>query len=230
MFLLTIHRNSVRFQTTLELLEEFLFRQVMLLLYFAVITLFTSTCIFLATLSCMILVIWSVKIYQLNLIQNCRKKKLICSQHVQWIMRISRKVLIYILEINPIIGRLFVVFLMINYPINCFLLIGAIFGNANSVSRLFIFVICIQQMGILFIFHFVIAKYNSKFVKPNLKTIYIAVHNMNCIAKIINVKLSLFIQTFHSVQQYGITYWKFGLISFSSYLKVCIHYFIELIL
>ena len=219
--LFEIYSESIKFSLTISLLLKFLYRQVALLIYFIIIILFANASILLATFGCMGLAIWSAKLHQLKIIQNYRTTPYNCRLHVQWIMKITSKILIYIQEINPIIGRLFVVFLMINYPINCFLLMGVLFGNANLLTKLIVLMLCNQQMLMIIIFHFVIAKYNGKLVKCNLRTINIAVIHKNCIVEQINIRLNLFIQAFHTKQQYGLTYWKFGLITFKSYMKVC---------
>ena len=219
-FLYLIYQTLSQKDMTIYYAFDVISHQLLLVFYFIALVLFANTSIIMAVAACILLTIWSIKIAQLIQIQSYQSGSEARFKHIQWIMTVSRKILIYILTINPLMGKIFLLFLIINFPINCFLLMRIIFGNSEFIFKFVIAMICNQQMVVIILLHFIIAKFNGKFLKPNLKTIHIAVHYSKWLTEQMNIKINLFIQAFHTKQRYGITYWKFGIVSFGSYWKV----------
>lgn len=209
---------------SVETTIEFLLRQVILLLYLIAIVMFANTSIISATYAFITLTVWMIKIYQLKIVQSLKAKNDRIERHIVRIMSISRDLLIYVLNINALFGKVFLVFMLVNYPINCFILMSSLFSDVPISYRILLLMFCLHQMLVIIIIHFIVAKFNVKLLKSNLQTIHIIVHYGRRITQLINLKMNLFIQSFYTKQQYGLTYWKFGLISFSSFIRVRFFY------
>ena len=136
-----------------------------------------------------------------------------------------RESIVQLLKANPLIGKIFFVFLVINCPVNCYLMIFVLFTDADpSVKMANLLVLAIQWL-VVFILHLGIVLFNRKITEPNRHLIRLAVHrNYRSILRPglnrLDIKLNHYIQAFHTKKNYGITYHKYGRVSLMSFLKV----------
>ena len=135
-----------------------------------------------------------------------------------FIMVSYRKTIQYILEINPLYGEVFLVYSVVNFPINSVIVMNILYGNPNTLYLIMSSLITFTQVAVMFLFHFLIAINNAQ-MHQHSKDIFKLSFRHNPDTKT-NVRLNLFIQTFYTEKCYGITYWKFGLVSFSAFGKV----------
>ena len=142
-----------------------------------------------------------------------------------WYRRVYIKTLLYILANNIYIGHLFLILLVFNFPINCYILIR-MKNSSNMWVTTFIGFFFIEQVVVIFGIHWLIASLNSEFNKNIKFAISRFVPNSCLITKfscanfILNLKISLFIQNYRSTSKYGFTYGRFGLISLMAFTKV----------
>lgn len=194
------------------------FGQLVVVHWCFVLVLYTHTCLTIAVIGNFILMLWSHQWRQIKRIQKARAFNV--NLKMRLLMRISRRFFVFHAKTNPQIGRNFLVFLLINCPINAVLVISVHFNTYRLLIKILLLTLAFGQIICIIGMHLYFAKSNSALTKPNRPTISLAVKNQHRIRNRTNLCLSLFIQTFHTKRSYGISYWKFGLISFLSFSKV----------
>ena len=164
--------------------------------------------------------LWFLKHIIVDLKKTDLKAKLL------WYRRVYIKTLQQILANNKYLGNVFFLFLVVNFPTNCYFLIQIKKSNDFIVKTL-ISCIFIEQVIVIFGVHWLIASLNSEFYK-NIK-FYICkfvpnsslIARFNCTNYVSNLKISFFIQNYYATRKYGFTYGRFGLISLLAFTKVC---------
>ena len=142
-----------------------------------------------------------------------------------WYKRVYIKTLLYILANNKYMGNVFLIFLVVNFPINCYFLLR-IKNSASPMVKILVSFIFFEQVLVIFGVHWLFASLNSKFNK-NIKC-YTSkfvpnncfIRRFSCVNFISNLRISLFIQNYHTKRKFGFTYGKFGLISLMAFTKV----------
>ena len=136
-----------------------------------------------------------------------------------WYRRIYIKTLIYIMKANKYISKIFLAFLIVNLPINCYLYF--LLMSANTVIVMIaIILVLIEQVFVILVIHWILASFNTQFDKNILNLTKQFFQNNFPLKFSFNLKMSLFIQTFHTKKKYGFTYGKFGIISMLAFTKV----------
>lgn len=135
-----------------------------------------------------------------------------------WYRKVFIKTLLYMLVNNRHMGTLFFVFLIVNFPVNCYFLLQ-MKNSTNVLVQIIILLLFIEQVFVIFGIHGLIASLNSQFSK-NLKYFVCELTTNNGLKLKSNLKINLFVQTFQTRKKYGFTYAKFGLISMLAFTKV----------
>ncbi|XP_046916958.2 uncharacterized protein LOC124497337 [Dermatophagoides farinae] len=117
-------------------------------------------------------------------------------------------------------------FLILNIPVNCYLILITISGTVEGFSNLFIITMITQQLLGLFVFHLMFAICNSKFQDSSILFIKQLIHSHRFMQKRlpILVKLSNYGQAFHTKNKYGFTYGKLGLITIQEFVMFLLLY------
>lgn len=142
-----------------------------------------------------------------------------------WYRRVYIKTLLYILANNKFIKNLFFLLLIVNFPVNCYLLVR-VKNSADFIVASSIIFIFIEQVIAIFGVHWFIATLNSDFNKNIKFFIREFVPNSCLITRFnsanfaSNLKISLFIQNYQTKKKYGFTYGSLGLISLMAFSKV----------
>lgn len=168
------------------------------------------------------LMVWRIQLWQLEQrIMACLAKRRASLARIHKITLMSRKILLYIAQINPLMGETFFLFLLFNYPSNCFLAVElALNKQSNLYYQIIMVTIAIHQLTGIILIHYLLAHFNCRMASLNQKISYLAAraHRSTRVGR--NLGLNLFLQTTVTRSRYGITYGKFSLISHLSFLKV----------
>lgn len=164
--------------------------------------------------------IWRMQLWQIDFaISSYNKRR---RPHIRLAMRAYQQVLQYIATINRITGKAFTVLLVINVPYSIILFHSAMFDDISIYCRVFLASLAGFVFNYISIVHFIFARRNSQLRKLCYRITITPFHNrMNRLARF---KVDLFTQSLFTKQMYGITYWKFGLISMMSFAKVCLSF------
>ena len=112
-----------------------------------------------------------------------------------WYRRVYIRTLISMSKFNKFMSKIFLVFLIVNLPINCYLNILLMSANNIMVIIMLIFVLTEQVIVILCI-HLALASLNSQFDKNILIFTKQFFHNNFPVTFSFYLKMSLFIQAF----------------------------------
>ena len=137
---------------------------------------------------------------------------------ILYVMYAYRKTIQYSLEVNPLFGEAFMVYVVINFPTNAMLVMNIIMGVGDQLFRLGILIVAVSQTLQIFLIHYLIANQNIEMNSYSKKIFSLSFHRQ--FRKPTSIRLNLFIQAFYTNKMYGITYGKFGLISLSTFSKV----------
>ena len=125
------------------------------------------------------------------------------------------KTLLNILKGNKYYGTVFLVYLAVQFPFSCVFILKLFKLNdslLNSIAMIF------EQLFVTVAVHYLFAKSNSRL---SIKTaMYHFMHSRSTTCTGSNLKMNLFIQTYHTRNPYGFTYGIFGLISMFTFFKV----------
>lgn len=132
----------------------------------------------------------------------------------------NRKILLNLTKANHCYGHALFVFLVLNIPTNCHLLISVATGQVvTPINYCYAFNAVFQFVAILGI-HVVIAELNSYFLSSNPKFYNCMLRSTRFTALRELLRFSLYFQAFHSKKRYGFSYSRFGRISKLSFTKV----------
>lgn len=163
--------------------------------------------------------LWLLRHIVVNLKRTDLKVKLL------WYRKAYIKTLLHILSSNKHMRNVFLIFLIVNLPINCYFLLR-IKNSTDLVITIAVGFIFVEQVLVIFGIHWLIASLNAKFNKNIQFFISKFVPNSCFITKlsgvnlVANLKISLFIQTYQTTSKYGFTYGSIGLISLMTFTKV----------
>ena len=136
-----------------------------------------------------------------------------------WYRRVYIRTLISMSKFNKYLSKIFLAFLTINLPINCyvnFLLMSA----TNAIVIIVLMIVLTEQATVILVIHWTLASHNTQFDKNILNLTKQFYQNNFPVKFSFNLKMSLFIQAFHTKKKYGYTYGKFGIISMMAFTKV----------
>lgn len=124
-----------------------------------------------------------------------------------------------IFSVNELFSSIFLVFLLINMPINAFFLISLAFKKASPIFKVGAIGIALQQALCILMMHLFIAHLNSYIERGGQMLICFTGKNINCSFK---CKLLIWLHSMrlYSEKPYGITYGKFALVTMKTYLQV----------
>ena len=129
--------------------------------------------------------------------------------------KIYTKTLLNILKGNKYYGTVFLTYLAVQFPFSCVSILKQLkFKDSlfNSISVIF------EQLFVIVAIHYLFAKCNSRLSIKKVMSKYI--HSRSRLSTGSNIKMNLFIQTFHTRNPYGFIYGILGLISMFTFFKV----------
>ena len=88
---------------------------------------------------------------------------------------------------------------------------------------MFAWTISILQLLIIFLGHLAIAKTNCEIIKT-AKQYFLANRFIKSSNQRFKIRSSLFLQRYYTTNNYGLTYYKFGLVTKFTFVKVCFSY------
>lgn len=163
------------------------------------------------------ILIWQIKLWQL-----CTSIRHFQPGHrylrIRRLITHYRKIQHYISMINPFGGKIFLAFLAINVPINCYFILNVILQVGDRYSLAIQSIMAMQQLHNIMVVHYMIAQNNQKLVALGKQMMAIPFHFK--LTRTSRFKLNLFIETTYTKKRHGITYWKFGLVSLKSFVQV----------
>ena len=134
-----------------------------------------------------------------------------------WYQGLYMKSIANVIQSNEYFGKVFLVFMAFNFPINCYLIIQ-LFSSFSITMKIIIFLLCWMQTTVIFALHFIMAKLNSRLRIKKFVSSYLSNRIFFNIRA--NLRISLFIQAFYTKKRYGFTYGALGIVSLFSFTKV----------
>lgn len=190
--------------------------------YLTCLAIFTSTLIMFhcfshfATIAMVEILIYRIRIWQIDYSISAYNQMELPS--IRRIMSTYRLILLQICGINPLVGKIFLAFLAVTVPASACFLILIISKDINPFYRAILAVICAHEFICIFGIHFEFARRNSQLYRVCKRILSTPFHHRMSLRT--RIKVNLFTQTMFGKRRYGITYWKFGLISMMSFTKV----------
>jgi len=129
------------------------------------------------------------------------------------------KTLLEILDANRMFSKVLVVFLFVNCPLNCLLVILLQLGKIPSQKVTFVGPVALEGFVFIFGIHMAIASVNKRIHAPTKQFIKLNLFNKFCKLKY-RIKLDNFIGAFHTKRKYGFQYYSVGIISMFTFVKV----------
>ncbi|XP_075680551.1 uncharacterized protein LOC142646194 [Dermatophagoides pteronyssinus] len=131
--------------------------------------------------------------------------------------------------INEISGPSLLIFLFINMPSNCYLIIFLLDNNIDDwIHNTCILILCLQQIICILCFHLAFAISNQHYHRPSKSFLSLLIRwrlsssSFKCLRY--RLKSSYYIQAFHTDNRYGFTYGKLELISMMEFVKYMLLY------
>lgn len=184
---------------------------------------FAHSCIMMATLFIITTKIFFIKLTQMR--QMAMSKKMMESINIT-MSRYAKghtKTLVMIQKGNVFYGTAFLIYLVLNLPFNVFVVMSIIlYKNFSLFKIMFLFTLAAQGFVFIFGVHLMCALYTKRIHQDSKLLMHLNVH---CPNQTIDTRLRLsnYIMKFHTKNCYGITYSKFGLITFKAFFKVGWH-------
>lgn len=164
------------------------------------------------------LLVWWIRLWQIGYSITAYSRS--SGPGIVRIMSTYRAMIGYISTINPVIGKAFVVFILINFPISGVFFEVILSQKVDQTVRILALFIIQYEIICLLGVHLVFALLSFKFRSLSKRIMATSFQKkLNLKTKI---RLGLFTQTTFTKQMYGITYWKFGLISVITFAKVSV--------
>ena len=136
-------------------------------------------------------------------------------------------ILMNIFRANAIYGNLFLLYIIFSVPVNSYLLSLLLTGDRSNTGvgkAKFLFAcIVIYQYWVLFGFHLIGAMYSSRIHACAKGLLGLSSSMCNREGKtslVTKIKLSIYIDTVHTKNKYGIRYGSYGLLTLASFTKV----------
>ncbi len=133
-------------------------------------------------------------------------------------------------EYNHLYGWIFAVFLLINCPVNVYFVSILLYSSQNIslIGRLYMGVYTAVQLFSLFILHWYLLGFSQRFHAPALLVhqLTITSYKINSCSKSLSflVKVAHYFSAYHTAQQYGVTYARFGRVTMQTFVRFLLHY------
>lgn len=142
--------------------------------------------------------------------------------HFRQFVRNHTRMLILILNFDKIMGTLLVGFIIINIPLNSYLMMCVLSNKYNSQTLFFIFPFVVQEIIVNVGFHY-LGVYFTKKLHESCKKLFKLMNNVKSThyqSTSEGIKLSLYIMKFSTEKPYGISYGGISLIKAQTFLEV----------
>lgn len=137
------------------------------------------------------------------------------------IRQIDKQLLQLIKNTDQTYGMMMSIFLLINYPTNAYLIMIFFIKKISIMNKIIFITIIIYQFSFIFLFHLIATRYAYHIHRP-VKYIIIDYFSQSPISLLLNnrLKISLWIEKFHTKKFYGITYGGIEVITLKTFFKV----------
>ena len=209
----------------------FFLAQIMIIINFTEMIFITHHCILSCIVVATFLLILKIQLWQISHLSRTTFQ-LNIEQSLSQTIPATIRTYLFVFKCNKYFGDTTIVFLLINVPLNCIVLMYLLFIDLNTEMKLFLLVILLEQSVCIFCIHYLFVLHNLRIKNPIKPIIGVVFRHAESIELLSKIRHSLFIQTFHTKNSYGVTYGKFGLISVGTFFKVSQQfnlYFLQLI-
>ncbi len=138
--------------------------------------------------------------------------------------------LIEVCDINQMFGHFLLQFLLLNSPVNAFMICSIVYGQVQYSQLSFVLTVILVQLFGNFIIHWLAILASTQLHKPArlLVTLYLNLfkYDQNCFTNVrLQMKLNSYICKFLTRKRYGITYGALGhLVTFKSFTRVSMQF------
>lgn len=131
------------------------------------------------------------------------------------------RLLVTVLSFNSQFGIVFLLFLIICFAMTLVELMSLLFSSTpmSRHQQMIVYFMAAQQFLFIFGVHFICTRYTSKLHQCS-KILIEKFHQRQTAKLAFKLKLSLYIEKFHTKNRYGFTYGHIGLMDFLSFFKV----------
>ncbi|KAI2801370.1 hypothetical protein BLOT_010920 [Blomia tropicalis] len=190
-----------------------------------------SILMLIATYSLALLYVWSLIMLEIFRIQfkqlrqyfNRNMSRFNQNYYIKRFINVYTEQVYNLLIFNRMAGELIFVLFTVNGPINCYLVCNLLAYPPILATAMFAWAITVLQLLIIFLGHLAIAKTNKEIVRTAkqflLANRFIKYSNIR-----IRIRSSLFSQRYYTRKNYGLTYYKFGLVTKFTFVKFILLY------
>lgn len=130
-------------------------------------------------------------------------------------------------EYNHHYGWIFAVFLLFNCPVNLYF-VSILLYSSQSISwigYLYMTTYTVVQLFSLFILHWYLIGFSRRFHAPTLFIHRLSISNRHHFRSVNStMKVAHYIAAYHTQQQYGVTYARFGRVTMQTFVRFMLHY------
>ena len=169
-------------------------------------------------------IMYSIMISLTIRIKQDQLDKLLKSQHRYKFILFRRayiKSLIHLSKSNKSFGKLYLVTLLIQFPMNCISIL-LYFSIENIILKSWLITLIIFQLVFIMGIHLMLARLNADIANSSKQMMKRYIHQQDPIVR--SIRMNLFIQTYFTNKQYGISYGSFRIVSMITYTKVFLHF------
>lgn len=177
-----------------------------------------DTCLLVGTFQVVITIALFTKLKQI--IRLSSKRKLL-SRKLFKIRQMNIEILQMTNSTDHTYGVMMFLFLLVNYPTNAYLVMILIKKQMSILNNIIFITIISYQLSFIFIFHFITTQYAHQLHRPAK---YVVRNYLNPSLLLISLnnrmKVSFWIENFHTKKMYGITYGGIEVITLKTFFKV----------
>lgn len=136
--------------------------------------------------------------------------------------RLSTRILLHVLYNNPIYGQILASFIVVNCPINAYLMMSMFMGKIVGLQLYLAIPFVCYQLIIILLLHYLATKFTHHLHATSPNVLHIYIHNWHKSQTIrFRMKIANYIDAFHTKNRYGLTYGKIGgLVTLNGLIKV----------
>lgn len=160
------------------------------------------------------------KLYQVRHIpNNSNHRNVRCMMDY---LAVQSETMQFLFNMNKLVGNVMLFYFIPNIPLNSTLIMQVAYKNFSFGFKVTLGVIIIQQLTILICVHWIGTLYVSRIQKVN-QQLAMLYYNTNKIKLKKHLKLSSFIQNWHTTKPIGMTYGSVGVITMMAFVKVSVN-------
>ena len=161
-----------------------------------------------------------IKLKQINLFLSQKQNNFLWSNFAKY-QEYIREVMEYFDEYNKLYGWLFLVFILVNYPVSAYLIIYLIYGKVSMLTSAYIGYYSAIQLAGLFAIHYYLVRFSDQFHESGKILLNVMAKSQHKIGHTrARMMCTNAIGEIHTQNRVGITYGRIGLVTIQSFVKV----------